>query len=173
MRVSSSLAVRSNAGSVSSSLPGSRPGSGMLQWIRSGPPRDRGADLAQPVAEGDHMIEAPAHELTCLERRPERSIPRRRITRTALGCSGLGRLPALAASTAPPDLCTASASAICERALLPVHRNSTRTAVERGSRRVDHVLPTALAGSALALVLAMLGITLVRTRQVPRPGRSH
>ena len=54
------------------------------------------------------------------------SMPRSRITRTALGCSGLGWLPALAALTAPPDSCSASASAICERALLPVHRNSTR-----------------------------------------------
>jgi len=38
-------------------------------------------------------------------------------------------------------------------------------------RDVDQALPIALAGSAL--VLAMLGITLVRTRLVPRPGRSH
>ena len=40
-------------------------------------------------------------------------------------------------------------------------------------RDVDRALPIALAGSALALVLAMLTITLVRTRLVPRPGRSH
>ena len=40
-------------------------------------------------------------------------------------------------------------------------------------RDVDQALPIALAGSALVLVLAMLGITLVRTRLVPRPGRSH
>jgi hypothetical protein len=40
-------------------------------------------------------------------------------------------------------------------------------------RDVDQALPIALAGSALALVLAMLGITLVRTRLVPRPRRSH
>jgi hypothetical protein len=40
-------------------------------------------------------------------------------------------------------------------------------------RGVDQALPIALAGSALALVLAMLGITLVRARLVPRPGRSH
>ena len=40
-------------------------------------------------------------------------------------------------------------------------------------RDVDQALPIALAGSALVLVLAMFGITLVRTRPVPRPGRSH
>jgi hypothetical protein len=40
-------------------------------------------------------------------------------------------------------------------------------------RDVDQALPIALAGSALALVLVMLGITLARTRLVPRPGRSH
>ena len=34
-------------------------------------------------------------------------MPRSRITRTALGCSGLGWLPALAALTAPPDSCSA------------------------------------------------------------------
>ena len=40
-------------------------------------------------------------------------------------------------------------------------------------REVDEALPIALAGSALVLVLAMLGVTLVRARLVPRPGRSH
>jgi len=40
-------------------------------------------------------------------------------------------------------------------------------------RDVDQALPIALAGSALVLVLAMFAITLVRTRLVPRPGRSH
>ena len=57
-----------------------------------------------------------------------------RITRTALGCSGLGWLPALAALTAPPDSCSHSASAICERALLPVHRNRTRATADRRAR---------------------------------------
>ncbi len=42
MRVRSSAAVRSNAGRVSSSLPGSRAGSGMLQWISPGPPGNSG-----------------------------------------------------------------------------------------------------------------------------------
>ena len=40
-------------------------------------------------------------------------------------------------------------------------------------RDVDQALPIALAGTALVLVLAMIGVTLVRTRLAPRPGRSH
>ena len=59
-------------------------------------------------------------------RLPLMSIPRFCITRTAFGCSGFGLLPADAASTAPSDIRTSSASAICERALFPVHRKSTR-----------------------------------------------
>ena len=41
---------------------------------------------------------------------------------------GLGWLPALYASMTPPDRALASASAIWDRALLPVHRNNTLTA---------------------------------------------
>lgn len=40
-------------------------------------------------------------------------------------------------------------------------------------RDVDEALPIALSATALLLVLAMFGITLARTRLVPRPGRSH
>jgi hypothetical protein len=40
-------------------------------------------------------------------------------------------------------------------------------------RNVDEALPLILSGSALLLVLAGLGITLVRTGMVPRPGRSN
>src|SRR6266540_2196696 len=55
-----------------------------------------------------------------------------RSTRTVLGCScGLGRLPALIASTWPAVWRRSRASAIGERALLPVQTNST---VRRGSR---------------------------------------
>ena len=63
MRVSSSAAVRSNAGSVSSSVPGSRAGSRMLQWIACGVAGELGADLAHAVAEADDVVEAPAGEL--------------------------------------------------------------------------------------------------------------
>ena len=40
-------------------------------------------------------------------------------------------------------------------------------------RDVDEALPIALSATALLLVLAMIGITLARTRLVPRPGRGH
>ena len=40
-------------------------------------------------------------------------------------------------------------------------------------RDVDQALPRILSSSALLLVLARLGVTLVRTRLVPRPGRSR
>ena len=44
----------------------------------------------------------------------------------AFGCSGFGWLPALTASIAPADMRSSSASAICDRALFPVHKNNTR-----------------------------------------------
>jgi hypothetical protein len=40
-------------------------------------------------------------------------------------------------------------------------------------RDVDEVLPIVLSGTALLAVLALFGFTLVRTRLVPRPDRSH
>jgi hypothetical protein len=40
-------------------------------------------------------------------------------------------------------------------------------------RDVDEVLPIVLSGTALLAVFALFGFTLVRTRVVPRPGRSH
>ena len=58
MRVASSAAVRSNAGRVSSSVPGSRAGSRTLQWIACGAAGKLGADLAHAVAEADHVVEA-------------------------------------------------------------------------------------------------------------------
>ena len=73
MRVQSSAAVRSNAGSVSSSLPGSRAGSGMLQWISSGR-RELGADLAHAIAEADHVVEALGGELAEVLGTPPRDI---------------------------------------------------------------------------------------------------
>ena len=39
-------------------------------------------------------------------------------------------------------------------------------------RNVDEALPIALSSAALLLVLALIGVTLARTRLVPRPGRS-
>jgi hypothetical protein len=40
-------------------------------------------------------------------------------------------------------------------------------------RDVDEALPLILSGTALLLVLAGLGFTLIRSRTAPRPGRSH
>jgi hypothetical protein len=62
----------------------------------------------------------------CLDWRLLISMPYSRITAIAFGCTGLGRLPALAAVTAGPASCSAIAWAICDRALFPVHKNSSR-----------------------------------------------
>ena len=40
-------------------------------------------------------------------------------------------------------------------------------------REDDELLPIVLSGTALLAVLALFGFTLMRTRLVPRPGRSH
>jgi hypothetical protein len=40
-------------------------------------------------------------------------------------------------------------------------------------RDVDEALPLILSGTALLIVLASVGFTLVRTRTAPRPGRGH
>ena len=59
----------------------------------------------------------------------------------------------------------------------PQYDGPTTIEVVRPERRivcdVDEALPIALAGTALLLVLATLGITLVRARLVPRTGRSN
>ncbi len=69
------------------------------------------AHLAHPVAQRDHLVEgSAANTLEVPGRCAAMSIPASRITRTALGCSGLGRLPALRACTRPPEGVRASAS---------------------------------------------------------------
>ena len=102
-------------------------GSGMLQCTRSGCAGNSG-----------HISRTRSHSVITKSNRCDRNSPRCLVryalmsmpcflmTRTALGCSGLGWLPALAASTVPADSRSSSASAICERALFPVHRNKTR-----------------------------------------------
>ena len=62
--------------------------------------RSRGA-----VAQGDHAVESLGAELVeVFGPVASMSMPARAMTRTALGCSGLGWLPALAASTVPSDI---------------------------------------------------------------------
>ena len=129
-RVSISAAVRSKAGKLASSSRGLGARGRMLQWISSGAGELR-ADLAHPIAEGDHVVEALVGEpAEVLARPPEMSMPRSAITRTALGCSGLGGCPP-AAATAPPEQLLGRRLGDLERALLPVHRNSTRGAAPR------------------------------------------
>ena len=97
------------------------------------------------------------------------SMPRSRITRTALGCRGLGWLPALAASTRAPPSRSRIASAIWERELLPVHRNSTRTGGWAGVQRTAPLAASAPPGPA-----AGRGAARRRLRQAARgtrPGR--
>jgi hypothetical protein len=40
-------------------------------------------------------------------------------------------------------------------------------------RDVDEALPLILSSTALLLALAGVGFTIIRTRTMPRPGRSH
>ena len=109
-----------------------------------GRPGELGADLPDAVAEGDDEVEPSPGEL------PEvlgRSLGRCRCrgsrrTRTAFGCTGLGWLPALTASTCPSESTSRRASAICERVPLPVQRNSTC-----GRRRVARRCSSAVVGS--------------------------
>ena len=59
----------------------------------------------------------------------------------------------------------------------PEYDPPTRIEVVRPERTivrdVDEVLPLILSSAALLLVLTGFGVTLVRARMVPRPGRSH
>ena len=128
IRASSSAAVRSKAGyPVRPSLAGGRVGQAPVDQPR--PAGELGAGLAGLVAQADHVVEPlsggrrhrrRAGGRRCRRRTGPASPPPRR------GCTGLGRIPALAASTRAPARCRSSPSAIGERLLLPVHTNSTR-----------------------------------------------
>ena len=63
MRVSSSAAVRSNAGYEARSVGPSSAGSGTLQCTSSGRDGNVGADLANAVAQRDHGVEPLRAEL--------------------------------------------------------------------------------------------------------------
>ena len=108
-------------------------GSAMLQWAAIGGPGNSGQTsrtLSQSVITRSNRWRV--KRLSGFVGRPAMSMPRSAITRTAFGCRAFGWLPALRASTTPPERCSTSASAICERALLPVHRNSRRERRRRG-----------------------------------------
>ena len=126
MRVSSSAAVRSNAGYEARSVWPSRAGSGTLQCTNSG----RDGNSGQTSRTRSHTVITVSNRWEtnssrCLVRFALMSIPRLWRTPTALGCSGFGSLPALAASIVPADMRSSSASAIWDRALFPVHKNNT------------------------------------------------
>ena len=59
----------------------------------------------------------------------------------------------------------------------PQHDTPTTIEVIRPERTivrdVDEALPLILSGTAPLLVLSGIGFTLIRTRMVPRPGRTH
>ena len=94
----------------------------------AGVARKLGTDLAEPVTQADDEVEVNAREpVEVLDRARVRSMPYSAIAAIASGCTGLGWLPALLTVTAAPARCRSSASAICDRELFPVQRNSTRT----------------------------------------------
>ena len=85
----------------------------MLQCAAIGAPGNSGQisrTLSQSVMTRSNRVRV--KRLSDFVGRPEMSMPRSAITRTAFGCSGLGRLPALRASTVPADRCSTRASAI-------------------------------------------------------------
>ena len=128
MRVSSSSAVRSNAGSVARSSVPSSAGSGMLQCTRSGCDGNSGhtsrtrshSVITKSKRCADELVEVlgsvGADVDAALAHHPHR-------VADAAASGGSRRLRA---SIVPSDICSSSASAICERALFPVHRNKTR-----------------------------------------------
>ena len=136
MRVSSSAAVRSNAGRLARSFGPSSAGSGMLQCTRSGCDGKLGTDLADAVAQRDHEVEALGHELVQVLGSVRADVdaallhhPYRIGDGAASGCFPPTRLRSF-----PPTSASSNASAICDRALFPVQRNKTRCRRRRRPR---------------------------------------
>ena len=137
MRVSSSSAVRSKAGYEARFVGPSSAGSGMLQCTSSGWDGNSGhtsrtrshSVITSSKRCGDELVEV----LGAVRADVDPALRAARGPRS--GCSGFGWLPALAASIAPADMCSSSASAIWDRALLPVHRNNTRRRRREPPRR--------------------------------------
>ena len=150
MRTASSSAVRWKAGYVAASVSPVRAGSGMLQWIGRGPAEELGADLAHAVAEADDVVEALVGELVdrawsagrrCRSRARAWRAPRS-------GAAASGGCRRCAPRRRRRERCSSSASAICERALLPVHRNSTRGARAGAGASAPAAAPDAVPGAA-------------------------
>ena len=99
---------------------------------------------------------------------PER---RRAVRRRAHDHRDRGQIDAPSAQTLPP---TFRSDAAQSGGTQPEPTTVEVVQPERTIvRDVDEVLPIVLSGTALLAVLALFGFTLVRTRIVPRPGRSH
>ena len=142
MRVSSSAAVRSNAGYEARSFGASSAGSGMLQCTSSRVRRELRADLPDAVAQRDHHVEALRDELVEVLGAVRADVDPALLhdPHRVRDAAASGGCPRSRPRSPLPTSCSRSASAICERALLPVHRNRTRrpatpSALGRGGRR--------------------------------------
>ena len=125
-RVASSSATCGNAGYDASSLSPRRPG----QRCSSAPSCHAGelrADLTDLVAERDHPVEARPGELAQVRGGVAGDVDATLgHHRDRVGVERFGVAPALRGSIVRPERSISNASAICERELLPVHRNKIR-----------------------------------------------
>ena len=144
MRVRSSAAVRSNAGRVSSSLPGSRAGRGCSSGSAADRPGTR-ADLAHAIAEADDVVEPLPGELAQVLGAPPAS--RARHHPDGVGMQRLGPAAALAASHG------AAGQPLAERLghlrARAVARAQEQDARERGARARSRRRPGCSAAPAL------------------------
>ena len=169
-------AVRSNAGQRVLVAAGRTRGIGMLQWIGSGAPGNSGQTSR---TRSQRLItwskRWPANSARCLERRPGCRCRARASPAPRSGAAAWDGCPRWPRSPRRRTAARSSASAICERALLPVHRNSTRAAARRAAtgggrgvararvqrdagagqqlaaaRQIEHVVAVAAVGCAAA-----------------------
>ena len=139
----------------------------MLQWIVAGSPGNSGQTsrtLSHSVTTESKWLRA--YRRRCLVVLAAMSMPRSAITRTALGCSAFGWLPALRAWIADAERCSSNASAICDRALLPVHRNRPAAPVRDGRGGVTTLGASRSAGCSAAAAVAEEGAAAVEVHAV-------
>ncbi len=115
-----------NMGTVARFPPDAVLGSGMLQWVAS----DRPANPGQASRTLSHSVTMKSkcwssNSVRDFGRRSLMSMPREASTLIALGWMGFGWLPPLTTSTRSPARCCSNASAIWERAPLPVQAKRT------------------------------------------------